>query len=224
MPKTGKSQKAMSVTKKAAFAATPVADDPSPPAEKPAPAEDLPAEDVAAEESTEESVNLSALSGDTEEVRHHSSSDGGTREIPVANKANKYRISHKYIPDYDFTDEMVATLIDFIRANPCLYDKKDGSYSNTRKKKDLWVKCAELFPNCHFLECRKYFEKKRTAFGKLEAFEMKSGSAARGRTAKEEEHTKDWGFLLGHIAHAITMSSHNLKKDSQQQDPLASGT
>ena len=91
---------------------------------------------------------------------------------------------------------------------------------------DLWQKCAELFdPPATYLQCRKYFEQKRTAFGKIETFEMRSGSAARERTAREEEIMETWSFLKGHIAHIPTIPSQIFSsgQESSSSDTSASG-
>lgn len=126
---------------------------------------------------------------------------------PPPQPKKQYRVSHKNIEDYKFTEEQVQTLVDFIKEHPCLYDKRHREYSNHRTKLDLWHQCASLFPSATHLQCRKYFEQKRTAFGKIEAMEMKSGAEARARTAREEDIMNTWGFFKGHIAHATTTSS-----------------
>ena len=69
---------------------------------------------------------------------------------------------------------------------------------------------AELFPNATYLQCRKLFEQKRTAFGKIEVQEMRSGSAARPQTPREDDIMATWAFLTGHIVHAATSSFAHL--------------
>ena len=89
---------------------------------------------------------------------------------------------------------------------------------------DLWQKCADLFtPTPTFLQCRKYFEQKRTAFGKIETFEMRSGSAARERTAREEEILETWSFLKGHIVHAATTASQRFSSGHKSSSSDMSG-
>ena len=94
---------------------------------------------------------------------------------PPAKK--QYRVSHSAIQDFKFDEKQRQTLVDFIKDHPCLYNKRDKEWSNHRTKQDLWMKCAELFPGSDYLQCRKFFEQKRTAFGKIEAREQKSGAA-----------------------------------------------
>ncbi|MEL7079527.1 MAG: hypothetical protein AAGM46_26905 [Cyanobacteria bacterium J06582_2] len=132
---------------------------------------------------------------------------------PPAKK--QYRVSHRAIQDFIFDEDQRQVLVDFIKENPCLYDKQDKEWSNHRTKQDLWMKCAELFPGSDYLQCRKFFEQKRTAFGKIEAREQKSGAAKRPRTARDEEIMRTWAFLGGHIAHAQTLSSARFSTDHE---------
>ena len=91
---------------------------------------------------------------------------------------------------------------------------------------DLWQQCADQFtPPATFLQCRKYFEQKRTAFGKIETFEMRSGSAARERTTREQDIMETWSFLKGHIAHIPTVSSQHFSsgQESSSSDTSISG-
>lgn len=155
----------------------------------------------------EEPVEAPAAAAPAEPSSPSSSPDEGPSTAPTTAPKKKYRPTHSEIKDYDFSEEQVQTLLDFLKDNPCLYDKKEKSYHNNMLKLDLWKKCAELFPGCSYLQVRKFFEKKRTAFGKIEAAEMKSGAEVRPRTAREQEIMRDWGFFRGHIAHAPTLSS-----------------
>lgn len=95
---------------------------------------------------------------------------------PPPQPKKQYRVSHKDIVHYTFTEEQVQTLVDLIKEHPCLYDKRHQEYSNHRTKLDLWQQCANLFPNATHLQCRKCFEQNRAAFGKIEAMEMKSSA------------------------------------------------
>ncbi|MPD02653.1 hypothetical protein E2C01_098249 [Portunus trituberculatus] len=109
---------------------------------------------------------------------------------PPPQPKKQYRVSHKDIEDYKFTEEQVQTLVDFIKKYPCLYDKSHREYSNHSTN-----------------AASTYFEQKRTAFGKIEAMEMKSSAEARARTAREEDIMDTWDFFKGHKAHAATTSS-----------------
>ncbi|MPC74364.1 hypothetical protein E2C01_068721 [Portunus trituberculatus] len=135
-----------------------------------------------------------------------SSPEEGPSATPASQAKKKYRPSHSEIQDYHFNDDQIQTLID-LKDNPCIYKKKDKEYHNNQLKIDLWKKCVQLFPGCSYLQVRKFFEKKRTAFGKIKAADMKSGADARARTAREQEIMTTWGFFRGHIAHAQTTSS-----------------
>ncbi|KYN16679.1 hypothetical protein ALC57_11045 [Trachymyrmex cornetzi] len=42
-------------------------------------------------------------------------------------------------------------IIEFVRENRCLYDKRDVNLKNIRKKKDLWQKLSENLRNCYTL-------------------------------------------------------------------------
>lgn len=145
---------------------------------------------------------------DTQETQEEEAAAPTPGPPPKPQPKKKYRVPHKEIEDYKFTDDQVQTLVEFIKANPCLYDRKNREFSNNKTKLDLWYKCATMFnPPATYLQCRKFFEQKRTAFGKIEATEMKSGSEARDRTSREDDIMDTWGFLTGHIAHSSTTSS-----------------
>ena len=141
--------------------------------------------------------------------------DDGTQPPKKAKKV--YRVAHKNIENYDFTEDQVQQLVEFVKANPAIYDKRNKEYSNNANKTDLWRECAAQFPGCEWLQCRKYFEKKRTAFGKIEAKEQKSGAAKKPRTRREDEIMSTWYFLGGHIAHAHTQSSARFSSTSSSE-------
>ena len=117
------------------------------------------------------------------------------------------RPSKRDIPDYHFTEEQVQDFVEFVRQHPALYDKRTKEWSNPRYKEDLWRELAGLFPDCTYQQCRKYFDKKRTDFGKIEKRESRSGGPLRERTPREEEVMRTWSFLRGHIAHEPTQAS-----------------
>ncbi|XP_050733858.1 uncharacterized protein LOC127007187 [Eriocheir sinensis] len=118
----------------------------------------------------------------------------------------RYRLSKKEISDYKFTQEQKGQIAEFVKEHPTLYDKRDKQWSNPRAKEELWRELAREFENCTFHQIRKYFEARRTDFGKIEK-ENKSGAAARQRTTREEEVMSMWGFLGGHISHEPTIPS-----------------
>lgn len=119
----------------------------------------------------------------------------------------RYRLSKKEISDYKFTQEQKEQIAEFVKEHPTLYDKRDKQWSNPRAKEELWRELAREFENCTFHQIRKYFEARRTDFGKIEKKENKSGAAARQRTTREEEVMSMWGFLGGHISHEPTIPS-----------------
>jgi len=43
----------------------------------------------------------------------------------------------------------VDEIIDFIRENHCLYDKRDMDFKNVNKKRDLWQKIFTNLRNCY---------------------------------------------------------------------------
>ena len=40
-------------------------------------------------------------------------------------------------------------IIDFVRENHCLYDKRDVDFKNINKKKELWKKISEILKNLY---------------------------------------------------------------------------
>ena len=131
---------------------------------------------------------------------------GPSQEGPP--KRKRQRPSKKDIQTYDFTEEQQRAIAEFVQEHDCLYNKRNREWSNPTKKDELWRQCAAAFDNCSGLQVRKYFEARRTDFGKIEKKAYKSGAAARRLTAREEEVMTVWGFLGGHIAHEATQSSH----------------
>ena len=95
-----------------------------------------------------------------------------------APQKKRYRPCKKDIPDYHFTPEQVLEIVDFVKLHTCLYDKRDPQWSNTKLKETLWRELAATFPECTYLQVRKFFEAKRTDFGKIEKRESRSGAPA----------------------------------------------
>lgn len=117
------------------------------------------------------------------------------------------RPSKKDIPNYKFSEEQEKAVAEFVHEHSALYDKKDKRWCDPKFKEALWQEVAETFPDCSFLQVKKFFEMRRTDFGKIEKKANKSGSAARKLTPREEVVMATWGFLGGHIAHEPTQSS-----------------
>jgi len=40
-------------------------------------------------------------------------------------------------------------IIDFVRENHCLYDKRDVNFKNINKKKELWKQISEMLRNLY---------------------------------------------------------------------------
>ena len=127
----------------------------------------------------------------------------GTAEPPK----KRHRVSKKDVADYKFTAEQHLQVAEFVKEHPALYDKKDQQWCDPKHKEDLWKELAECFPNCNFKQVRKFFEAKRTDFGKIEKRENKSGAPKRHRTPREQLVMETWSFLGGHIAHEQTTPS-----------------
>ena len=122
----------------------------------------------------------------------------------------RYRPSKKDIPDYPFSPDQVQEFAEFVRDNAVLYDKRHPEWSLRNVKDDLWKQLAARFPDCTWLQARKFFEAKRTAFGKIEKKESaRSGAAAKTRSSRDEGIIRTWGFLSGHIAHEPTIPSQH---------------
>ena len=157
--------------------------------------------------------------GQPEEVQEQPEVEVIAEERPQQQGAKKKRIrpSKKDIADYPFTEEQQQEIADFVRDNPALYDKKDRRWSQPKYKEDLWRELAARFPECSHQQVRKFFDAKRTDFGKIEKKEFRSGAAARVRTGREDMVVAMWGFLAGHIAHEQTQSSDQFSPPEQQQ-------
>ena len=117
------------------------------------------------------------------------------------NRKKRSRPSKKGIPEYAFTENQVLEIVEFLKQHPCLYDKRDRMWINPHHKEDLWRELASHFPECTHHQVRKYFDKKRTDFGKIEKRESRSGGPLRDRTTREEHVMTTWAFLAGHITH-----------------------
>ena len=146
--------------------------------------------------------------------------ESATAEVVTRPPKKQYRVSYKDIKNYPFTDAQEKELVQFVEAHHCLYMKNHRQYADNKEKSRLWHACAALFAGATWVQCRKFFEQKRTAFGKLEAAEMKSGAEYRTRTPREQELVKTWGFFKGHIAHQPTTSSQKFSNS----DPEASSS
>ncbi|XP_068231000.1 uncharacterized protein [Palaemon carinicauda] len=134
----------------------------------------------------------------------------------VVQPKKRYRPSKKDIQDYPFTPEDKEMIVEFVRSHPTLYDKRDREWSNPRRKVELWRELAANFTNCTFQQVRKYFEARRTDFGKIEKKEHKRGSV-RHRTAREEDVMATWAFLGGHISHERTIASDHFSPVSSHR-------
>ena len=140
---------------------------------------------------------------DVEDVAVAGTSAGAT----LAQQKKGYRPSKKEIPDYTFSDEQVLEIAEFVKDHPALYDKRSRYWAMPRFKEELWKELAEKFPGCTYLQVRKFYENKRTDYGKIEKRESRSGAPARDRTYREEQIMSTWSFLVGQIAHETTQAS-----------------
>ena len=151
---------------------------------------------------------------ETEEEQEHDDPDVAAIEEHAAAQGfiqapqkKKYRPSKKDIPDYPFREAHIQEIAEFVKQHPNLYDKRDKQWCNPKLKETLWKELAGTFPDCTYLQVRKFFEAKRTDFGKIEKRESRSGAPARERTTREESIMSTWSFLGGHIAHETTQPS-----------------
>ncbi len=75
-------------------------------------------------------------------------------------------------------------MTEWLKDNPCIYNKKLDSYRQTDMKKRLWIEKAKEFPNID-VECLMSCHKSmRTRFGKLSR--LPTGSGAQDLTEREE--------------------------------------
>ena len=146
--------------------------------------------------------------------------DVPTDDVVAGPSRKRTRPSKKDVKDYPFTDDQQKEIADFVQLHPELYDKRHEKWLNPAWKQTLWMELARNFTDCSHLQVKKFVEKKRTDFGKIEKRESKSGSAARPRTQREQKVVQVWGFLAGHIAHETTHPSEDFGR--QGDDPESS--
>ena len=88
--------------------------------------------------------------------------------VPGPSTKKRYRPSKRDISYYPFTLDQQEDIAAFVQDNPVLYDKTHAQWSMKNVKEDLWKQLASHFLDCTWLQCRKFFEDKWTAFGKTE--------------------------------------------------------
>ncbi|KYN14588.1 hypothetical protein ALC57_13200 [Trachymyrmex cornetzi] len=103
-------------------------------------------------------------------------------------------------------------IIEFVRENRCLYDKRDVNFKNIRKKKDLWQKLSENLRNCYTLnmsveEIERRWSSLRDMFSRENRRQMLPPSGSGYEPRKEWELYRNMLFLVPHIAHRKLISS-----------------
>ncbi|KYQ49729.1 hypothetical protein ALC60_11196 [Trachymyrmex zeteki] len=96
-------------------------------------------------------------------------------------------------------------IIEFVRENRCLYDKRDVNFKNIRKKKDLWQKISENLRN--FEEIERRWSSLRDMFSRENRRQMLPPSGSGYEPRKEWELYRNMLFLVPHIAHRKTKTS-----------------
>ena len=183
-----------------------------------------PIPDLQVPEDSQETVVMEVAEIEEVELPETQQVAGPSREGPP--KRKRIRPSKKEIANYEFTDEQQRVIAEFVRDNDCLFNKRNREWANPTRKDELWKECAAALDGCTGLQVRKFFEAKRTDFGKIEKKAFKSGAAAKRLTAREEEVMSMWGFLGGHIAHEATQSSHTFSPSASRHgdnDEASSG-
>lgn len=67
-----------------------------------------------------------------EETTAATTAEGARPKAKPEKKSN--RVPHKDIEDYHFTPEQVTQMVDFLKAHPQMYDRKNREFCNTRAK------------------------------------------------------------------------------------------
>ncbi len=94
---------------------------------------------------------------------------------PSSNKSKKMR---------QLTAEEEDDMAEWLKDNPCIYNKKLDSYRQIDMKKRLWIEKAQEFPNFVVEYLMSWYKSTRTRFGKLSR--LPTGSGAQKLTQTDE--------------------------------------
>ncbi len=94
---------------------------------------------------------------------------------PPSKKSKKMR---------QLTAEEEDNMAEWLKDNPCIYNKKLDSYLQTGMTKRLWIEKAKDFPNVDVEYLMSWYKSMRTRFGKLSR--LPTGSGAQDLTERDE--------------------------------------
>ena len=94
----------------------------------------MPAREIQETQETQPDPEMSSHEDDLPPVDLTSPKAGTSR---IGQPKKRYRPSKREIPDYPFTEEDKELMVEFIKAHPTLYDKRDRQWSNPRRKEEL---------------------------------------------------------------------------------------
>ena len=112
---------------------------------------------------------------------HPGDANDNNDEMPTPTPApqrKRYRPSKRDIGDYAFTDKQVHQLVDFLKENCCLYDKREKEWCMPKRKEQLWKQATQTFLGSTWLQVRKYYDAHRSDYVKMHKLVESSDAAA----------------------------------------------
>ncbi|XP_071177478.1 uncharacterized protein [Mytilus edulis] len=126
--------------------------------------------------------------GHSEDDTQSVQSDFASTDAPKASKKSK--------PVIDFSPEEEQSMIEWLEANPVLYNKKLNLYKDTAKKEKLWRdKAVEMGKSVDVLKI--WYSSLRSRYGKLK--KLRSGSGDGELTERDDWVLSNFEFLRPHI-------------------------
>ena len=104
----------------------------------------------------------------------------------------------KYAKKLYIEPEQEEDIIEWLKANPCLYDKKKKGFMDQNKKNALWTSKAESL-GLTSQQLTRWFKSTRTSFGKITKQMNKSGSGLPELTDRQMWIYTHFEFLTPHI-------------------------
>ena len=109
----------------------------------------------------------------------------------------------------DLTDEEEAEVVEWLRENEFIYNKKKKAYKDTHKKISRWQELAEkMGKDVEMLMV--WYNSLRTRYGRL--LKTKSGQGVAERTERDEWIMQNFNFLQNHIYQSQSRSINPVKK------------
>ncbi len=96
------------------------------------------------------------------------------------------------------TFEEEDDMAEWLKMNPCLYNKKLETYRNTDMKKRLWEEKAAEFSNVDVEYLLSWYKSMRTRYGKLS--KLPTGTGAHELTERDAGILKKFAWLKSHIS------------------------